>query len=340
MGAPLYPVSDHCDGYHFFNPTDQITRTLLHVLVWKLSGRPQPWPKHIDLPPSPPLPQRPVQGATATWINHATFLVQTPAASILIDPVYSDRASPMSWAGPKRVHAPGIPFERLPKIDLVLLSHDHYDHCDIATLSRLAHEHAPLAITPLGNGDLLRKAGFTRIIELDWWQSLSPSAALTITLTPSRHWSNRVLGARNGRLWGGFFIMADKTSLHFVGDTGYDKKMFGDVRTRLGPPDLALVPIGAYEPRWFMEALHCNPAEAVRIHQDLGARTSVAMHWGTFQLTDEAREAPLDALKKARENQGISAENFVTLMPGESINVAPLPANRTTAAVTEQGSPQ
>jgi L-ascorbate metabolism protein UlaG (beta-lactamase superfamily) len=217
------------------------------------------------------------------------------------------------------VHAPGVAFESLPKIDAVLLSHDHYDHCDAATLRRLAREHRPLFLAPLRHRELLTRLGAARIVELDWWQSINLAPELTVTLTPARHWSRRVFGDPNHRLWGGFYLHTAAQRVWFLGDSGYDGDLFRDIGRRCGAPDLALIPIGAYEPRWFMAAAHMNPAEAVRAHFDCGARQSVAMHWGTFQLTDEAREAPVEALEQARAAAGLAPENFRVLAPGQSL---------------------
>jgi L-ascorbate metabolism protein UlaG (beta-lactamase superfamily) len=316
--ATIYPVSDHCDGRLFFNPRQRPHPGRRELLRWKLTSRPARWPDSVPVVSAKPPAAS--AGIVATWINHSTFLLQTPAGNLLTDPVYGERASPVGWAGPRRAHAPGVAFADLPRIDWVLLSHDHYDHCDLPTLARLCKIHAPTAITPLGNGDLLRAAGWpsAKITELDWWQSHRAPSGLRITVTPARHWSNRLRSPRNGRLWGGFFLEAGDSSAHFVGDTGYDENLFIEIREKLGSPDLAMVPIGAYEPRWFMATMHCDPAEAVRIHRDLGARLSLAMHWGTFQLTDEAREAPPHALAAALVGAGLADGVFRTLAPGES----------------------
>ncbi len=323
MAAPaIYPVSDHCDGARFFNPRPPPDLGRHAVLRWKLTSRPARWPGNV--PVFPVKPPAHTGGITATWINHSTFLLQTARGNILTDPVYSERTSPVSWAGPRRTHAPGIAFYDLPRIDLVLLSHDHYDHCDLPTLARIWKTHAPAAITPLGNGPLLRAAGWApeKITELDWWESQLTPSDLRVTATPAHHWSNRLRSARNRRLWSGFFLETGEATAHFVGDTGYDPSMFVFIRTRLGAPDLAMIPIGAYEPRWFMENHHCNPEEAVRIHHDLGSRLSLAMHWGTFQLTDEAREAPPQALTAALAHSNTPTNAFRVLSPGESARSA------------------
>lgn len=303
------------------------------VFKWKFGtppeGTPAPvrWPAWIDIKPHA-LPSRPPNDSheiIATWINHSTFLLQTATAAILTDPVFSRCCGPFGQFGPPRVHAPGVALDALPRIDVVFLSHDHYDHCDLQSLRRIARRDSPAGITPLGNGSLLRRAGFAteRIIELDWWQARTVRG-LCFTLTPSQHWSKRLTSARNSRLWGGFCLEtsgARRRRVCFVGDTGYHASIFRSIAARLGPPELALIPIGAYEPRWFMRAQHCNPAEAMQIHRDLGSRQSIAMHWGTFQLTEEAREEPVRALAAALREAGIPAENFKVLEPGQSLVV-------------------
>jgi L-ascorbate metabolism protein UlaG (beta-lactamase superfamily) len=325
--SSLFPISDHCDGRRFFNPRGKFERSFLRLLRWKMAGSATRWPERIELTPQMP-PAAPRDGRlAATWINHATFLLQTRHGNVLTDPVWSERAGPGSF-GPRRVHPPGVRFDDLPKIDAVLLSHDHYDHCDVTTLKRLAVRDAPLVIAPLGHRALLTSAGVARdkIVELDWWQShpfgrASGNGAATITLTPARHWSNRATGSVNGRLWGGFFLRTNETTAWFAGDTAYDDRVFREIGAKLGAPHLALIPIGAYAPRWFMAQVHCDPAEAVQIHRDVGARRSIGMHWGTFQLTDEGRDAPPAALAEARRAAGIAADAFHVLAPGESVFV-------------------
>ena len=256
-----------------------------------------------------------------TFVGHATFLIQVASINLLTDPVYSERASPVSFAGPRRVRAPGVRFDDLPAISLVLLSHNHYDHCDLATLRALDRRFQPRLVAPVGNGRLLRSAGIRQVEEIDWWQSAS-AAPLPVTLTPAQHFSARSMLDRNRALWGGFLIAAGSRRILFAGDSGYGPH-FREVAARLGPFDLALLPIGAYEPRWFMKDIHMNPAEAVQAHLDLGARHSIAMHFGTFQLTPEGFDEPVRGLATALRQRGVSAEQFRTVDVGESVLVRP-----------------
>jgi L-ascorbate metabolism protein UlaG (beta-lactamase superfamily) len=318
-----FPLSDHCNGKTFFNPGDRAERGLLEVLRWKLTSRVTPWPCWVKLDPvaAPPAPGR--DEIVVTWVNHSTFLLQTPCGNFLTDPVFSDRASPLNWIGPRRVHAPGVPFAALPRIHGVLLSHDHYDHCDLPTLRRLAASHQPCILAPLGHHALLAEAGITGVTDLDWWQSHAWAPDCTITLTPARHWCRRRIGATNHRLWGGFFLRVRTQHAYFAGDSGYEPDLFKTIGRRLGPPDLAMIPIGAYEPRWFMQTAHMNPAESVQVHRDLGARRSIAMHWGCWHLTDEGRLDPPRALAAALSAAGIPSDAFQAVVPGASVTVRP-----------------
>jgi L-ascorbate metabolism protein UlaG (beta-lactamase superfamily) len=316
-----FPLSDHCNGKTFFNPGERSERGLLDLLRWKFTAHRGFWPKWVDLPPVPPPAAPGRDEITATWINHATFLLQTPQGNFLTDPMFSERPSPVSWAGPRRAHAPGLAFEKLPRIDGVLLSHDHYDHCDLPTLRRLASAHRPRVLAPLGHRALLAAAGLRDVIELDWWQTHPWAPELSITLTPARHWCRRRPGATNHRLWGGFFLHGAGPNVYFLGDSAYHDTLFSQIGRQLGAPDLALIPIGAYEPRWFMRSAHMNPAEAAQVHRDLGAKTSVAMHWGCWGLADEGRDDPPRDLAAALSAPGMGAAEFQVLPPGASLTV-------------------
>ncbi len=291
--------SDHYDGTRFFNPGQASTdRGLRAMLRWKLAGAAAKWPTVV--PVTPAIPQERVSDACITMVGHATLLIQVAGVNILTDPVWSERASPFRRVGPKRVTAPGIGLDNLPPIDVVLLSHAHYDHLDVDTLKRLHAAHDPLMAMPLGNDAIVRAAVPTaRCVTGDWWDRLDLGGGIATTLTPANHWSNRWPSDTRMTLWSGHHLDTPVGSFWFVGDTGYgDGRIFADVRERLGAPNVALIPIGAYAPRWFMAAQHVDPAEAVQIFADVGAGRALGIHWGTFQLTDEAREAPVEELER------------------------------------------
>jgi L-ascorbate metabolism protein UlaG (beta-lactamase superfamily) len=315
------PPSDHFNGKRFFYPGAAWDPGFVSLLRWKLGGKAEPWPKPVPLAPQPPPPAPVDGGVVATWIGQSTFLLQTAHGNFLTDPVFSDRVGPAPWLGPRRWMPPGLALDALPRIDAVLLSHDHYDHCDLPSLRTLNRHYDVQVFAPLGHRPLLKSAGVLRVAELDWWQTHRFSQNTTVTLTPARHWCRRRPGETNRRLWGGFLLRVGDRKIFFAGDTGYDDRLFREIAARTGPPDLALLPIGAYEPRWFMSGAHLNPAEAVNVHRDLGARRSVAMHWGTFRLTDEAREAPPNALAAARAAAGMTEDEFVILAPGASLSL-------------------
>jgi L-ascorbate metabolism protein UlaG (beta-lactamase superfamily) len=309
-------MSDHFEGRHFFNPEGGRPRQLGSVLRWMLTRRPARWPKHVEVSRPTVLPNVPPGGLSATFVGHSTFLLRLPEAVVLTDPIWSERASPLSWAGPRRVRQPGLTWEQLPPVDLVLLSHNHYDHLDLPTLVRLRDTTNPLILTTLGLGPYLARRGFQRVVELDWWQDYR-HADLQVTLTPARHASGRGLFDRDRTLWGGFVVRSAGGVVFYVGDTGYGQH-FSAVRQRLGSPDLALIPIGAYEPRWFMAPVHMNPAEAVRAFLDLEPRLAIGMHFGTFQLTDEPIDEPVHALGQALAEAGVDEARFRILGCGET----------------------
>jgi L-ascorbate metabolism protein UlaG (beta-lactamase superfamily) len=316
--AGKFPVSDHFDGQRFFNPNGAAPRGLKALLRWQLARQPGPWPDWVDNPAQPALPDALAPDECAvTFVNHATFLLQVAGLNVLTDPIWSDRCSPLSFAGPNRVHAPGIAFERLPRIDLVLLSHNHYDHLDLPTLARLRAVHRPLIVTTLGNRDFLAGEGLDGAVELDWWQTHEPRPGVRVTATPAQHFAARGLTDRFKTLWGGFVLETPAGRLYFAGDSGYFEG-FQEIGRRLGPFDLAFIPIGAYEPRWFMEPVHCTPADALRIHREVRARRSLAMHFGCFPLADDGFDQPVKDLEAARPASGVSAEEFAVPRVGET----------------------
>ena len=310
-------IPAHFDGRRFRNPNGANGRPFWLVPRMLLTPRTR-WPALVAVEPRRP-PTAGPDDVVVTFVGHATFLIQVGATALLTDPVYAERASPVSFAGPRRVRAPGVRFDDLPAISLVLLSHNHYDHCDLGTLRALERRCAARLVTPLGNGRLLRSAGLRNVEELDWWQRAA-TAPLSVTLTPAQHFSARGPFDRNRALWGGFLIEARGRRILFAGDSGYGPH-FREIGARLPPIDLALLPIGAYEPRWFMKDIHMNPAEAVQAHLDLAARQSIAMHFGTFQLTPEGIEEPVRELAKALHTRGMPAGQFRPAEVGESVRV-------------------
>jgi N-acyl-phosphatidylethanolamine-hydrolysing phospholipase D len=266
-----------------------------------------------------------------TWIGHATALVQFAGLNMLTDPIFSERASPLSSIGPKRAQPPAIALKDLPHIDLVLISHNHYDHLDEASVRSLASQSggSPLFLVPAGVKSWFSNLGISNVVELMWWQShrvQSPVGSVEIVFTPVQHWSGRTLTDRMDTLWGGFAVFADDFHFFHVGDTSYSPD-FQDIAKRFADRqpdhgfDLVLIPIGAYAPRWFMKDQHVDPAEGVQIHKDLRARQSVAYHWGTFSLSDEALDDPPVALAAARQELGISESAFVAISIGQTLKL-------------------
>ncbi|WP_043337819.1 MBL fold metallo-hydrolase [Belnapia moabensis] len=316
--------SDHWDGRGFHNVHDRTVKSFRDVLRWRRESTPVPWPRWIEDAPQRPPPRLPEGRIGVTFIGHASFLIQLGGRCVLVDPVWSMRASPLAFAGPKRVRAPGQALEALPGCDLLLVSHNHYDHLDLPTLRRVRRRWGPPSVTGLENARHLAKAGIRGTSELDWWQSVEV-AGLRVTYVPAQHFSARTLFDRNRSLWGGFVIEAEGAVVYFAGDSGWCPH-FAEIAARFPRIDLALIPIGAYEPRFFMRTQHMDPGEAVRAHLALGARRSVGMHFGTFAgLTDEAIEGPEAWLAEARAAAGVAAEAFGTLPFGGSLDLAESP---------------
>lgn len=315
------PVSDHFDGRHFFNPAGPTGNTFSNFLKWQRSRQRRPWPDAVPNTAVPQIPGR-VGAAEAhiTLVNHCTFLIQLPGLNLLTDPIWSERASPFGFAGPRRVRPPGVSWDALPRIDAVLVSHNHFDHFDLETLRQLHARFAPKFIVTLGNRALLEARGIREVEELDWWQRSQAGLNATITLTPAQHWSARSFVSRNTTLWGGFWIENDRRRIYFAGDSGYGRD-FALIRTRMGVPDLALLPIGAYEPRWFMGSSHLAPDEALVVLTDLGAPPGLGMHCDTFPLADEGFGDAERELAAARDRAGIPAARFRVPATGETVVV-------------------
>lgn len=311
--------SDHFDGKKFFNPTlEEQHSPSFSDLFRMMREKRSKWPEQVENKGVAKLNEKlGVNDVAVTFVNHVTFLIQFQGLNILTDPVWSERASPFSWIGPKRVREPGVKIADLPHIDLILISHNHYDHLDVATLKELNQLFAPKVLVPIGDKELLESIGITDVEELDWWDSVDITPDTRITFTPTQHASARGLFDRNKSLWGSYFIQHHNKRVYFGGDGGYSSH-FIDTKDRLGSPDIALLGIGSYEPRFFMQAIHMNPAEALVAHKDLGATLSIGMHFGTFQLSKEAIDQPIIDLDIALEKENMTREEFTVLDEGET----------------------
>jgi N-acyl-phosphatidylethanolamine-hydrolysing phospholipase D len=261
----------------------------------------------------------PSKNPSVTWVGHSTLLVRVGGLNVLTDPHFSERASPFTFVGPKRVVPPVPTMHELPHIDAVLVSHNHYDHLDLESVAKLAAQPggSPRFFVPLGLKDWFARRGIDEVVELDWWQNVQ-LRGLELDFVPVQHWSKRTLTDENKTLWGGWVLRHPQLSFFFAGDAGYSKD-FADIGAKFGGFDLAAIPIGAYEPRWFMKIMHLDPAEAVQAHKDVKARQSVGIHWGTFEgLTDESLYEPPAFLATARSQAGLTEEQFFVMKHGET----------------------
>ena len=254
------------------------------------------------------------------WIGHATYLINKDNLTILTDPVFSKRASPVRFAGPKRLIPPAIPIDKLPKIDVITVSHNHYDHLDLRSLKKI-YKANPNAIflVPKGDKRRLERRGIENVIEFLWWEEIEIKGS-KFTFTPVQHWSVRGIADRNKSLWGGWFMNLKTETIYHAGDTGYSKD-FIETKKRLGSPSISLIPVGAYAPRWFMKTNHVNPPEAIQIAIDLESERNFGMHWGTFQLTDEEILEPPKLLKESLRDQGLPDNFFNILRPGQIVEL-------------------
>ena len=333
------PPSDHFDGERFFHPgLPSADKSLREVLRWSLGSKRPAWPEVVEArsglrPPSAS------ERLRITCIGHASLLIQVGGVNLLVDPVWSERASPFRWLGPRRRNPPSVALEDLPPIHAVLVTHNHYDHLDLATVGKLWERHHPFVLAPLGNDTILRAAGTkiagkkipgTKIrskkiastkIDVttgDWWDAFQLPGGLRATIVPAYHWSSRGLRDRRMALWGGFVLETPQGVLYLAGDTAYrDGAIFSEIRQRCGPPRVAVLPIGAYAPRWFMQTQHADPEEALQIAADCGAGQVLGIHWNTFPLTDEPYDEPAERLDLAAHSVARAEVPAQALRPGD-----------------------
>jgi L-ascorbate metabolism protein UlaG (beta-lactamase superfamily) len=321
LSAWAQPVTAHFDGWRFHQPEPR-TLGFTDWLKRKLGDSHRgPWREYTDTPPGPPPPARVDQGRLrVTFVNHATLLIQMDGLNILTDPIWSKQAAPLF--GARRHRPPGIRFEDLPPIDVVLVSHDHYDHMDLPTLRRLARAHRPRLYVGLGNAAFLAGEGVPGAIDLDWWQSAEIAPGVRVTAVAARHMSGRGLFDQDHRLWCGFVVQGVSGSVYFAGDTGWGSH-FAEIGRRFPGLRLALLPIGGFKPVWYMREQHLGPADAVAAHRTLGATTSVPMHFGTFPNGDDAETEPVTTLRAVLDASTDVAAHFIILDNGESAEVPP-----------------
>ncbi len=301
------------------------------LLLWMLSRNQGQWHRHPDAQPGP-APPRSSENLRVTFVNHSTFLLQVNGINLLTDPIWSERASPVSWAGPQRFRPPGIRFEDLPPIDIVLLSHDHYDHMDVPTLLRLQAEHGPTIFTALRNAALLGRHKIRNVVEMDWWKETGARRDLSITCVPAQHFSGRKLLDRNKRLWCGFVVQTEDVTIYFAGDTGAGPHT-ALIAKKFSQIDLAILPIGAYRPEWFMGEVHMSPDEAVAAHLQLGARVSIASHFGTFALADDGEDEPVERVHEVLRQTDLRGTEFWVMSFGQT---AQLPTQSSPVRASEE----
>ena len=283
----LLPTSDHFDGKLFHNTIKTETKTLMDILRWRFNRTP-PTEATLDKSIKTHIPKalNVSNNVVVTFVGHSTFLLQANSLNVLTDPIWSERCSPISFIGPKRLKDPGIRFDDLPKINVVVISHNHYDHMDLPTLVRLWQRDRPVFIVPLKNRKTLADAGIGQIIEQDWWSETNFHNGLSVMAVPAQHWSGRFIIDRNEALWAGFVLSFGKKNIFFAGDTGFGPH-FAAIKERFNDFELALLPIGAFLPRWFMQDNHLSPADALQAAQIIRARHTIPMHFGTFSLGDD-----------------------------------------------------
>lgn len=317
LSAPAYqgPETDHFKDGKFFTPAGTPSKGFADVLKWMLKRDPGSWTKNYETE----VGDRPAAGSEdlmVTFVNHSTFLIQWNMLNMLTDPVWSERCSPFTFAGPQRMRPPGIEFDDLPHIDIVLLSHNHYDHLDIHTVKQIEQRFSPLFIVPLGVKAYLENNTIKNLIELDWWEATN--AGIAIKAVPAQHFSGRGMFDRDKTLWCGYVLEHEGKKLYFAGDSGYGA-FFKKIGKIAGPMDVSLIPIGAYVPEWFMSPIHVNPTQAIQIHKDVNSKQSIAMHFGTFPLADEGQGKAEEDLILALDKQSIPQKTFI--IPSEGIPI-------------------
>ena len=316
--------TEYFNGTRFVNQEGEQSRGFWDMMKWSLSRESGTWLDWIDAPYGEP-PAQFVSGDSlvVTFINHSTTLIQTQGLNILTDPVWSDIVSPVSWIGPTRRRPPGIKFDDLPPIHLVLISHNHYDHCDLPTLIRIKNAHNPKFIISLGNKPLLEAEGITNVEEMNWWDVSQISQQVRVHSVPARHFSMRGICDRNTTLWCGYVIEASSGPIYFAGDTGFGIH-FEQIYKRFGKMRLSMIPIGAYRPRWFMAEVHTSPEEAVKAHLILKSQRSIPIHFGTFKQADDGMTEPIEDLQKAMLELGVSPNVFMLPNHGAAVPIPPV----------------
>ncbi|MBN8706921.1 MAG: MBL fold metallo-hydrolase [Bacteroidetes bacterium] len=321
-GCATLPVSDHFDGSRFYNPaSDSSEHGFADHVKWMWEMKTVDWPEWIQDTPQPAPPARVGTGQLRiTYINQATLLIQTDSLNILTDPIFSDFAGPVSFLASKRIRNPGIPFDSLPSIDIVLVSHNHYDHFDLPTLVRIGKRDRPVLITGLGNKDLIDTTLFSKVYETDWWQDVeTETGRMKITFVPALHQSGRGLFDENESVWGGFVLESSFGRVYFAGDTGYGQ-FVQPLHQRFPDFRLTILPIGSYEKRWIMKSQHMNPDDAVRLHLFLQSKQSIGMHFATFlehpEQNVDQHEKDLEAALKTYK---VDRDQFLILKFGEGV---------------------
>lgn len=316
------PVTDHFDGEVFYN-YESGDRGLMDLIAWQLTKDKGHWDDYYPITQSNiELDRVNDSDLTVTFINHSTVLLQYDGINILTDPIWSENAGPVSYAGPSRRRLPGLKFEDLPPIDLVVISHNHYDHLDENTVIELKEVFDPVFLVPIGNKLFMESLGIEKVIQMDWWDKYNLNGR-EIFFVPARHFSNRGLCDRNTALWGGYVFITKGGPVYFAGDTGYGIH-FRQIRDTFGPMRFSMLPIGAFKPRWFMEPVHIGPSEAVKAHKILESAKSIGIHFGTFSQADDSDYDPVIGLWKALNDYGVIPRDFVPLDNGSAIKVLPL----------------